>query len=70
MRKATPFLAVVALGALFVSGCATHEPKLGRGIHNYYVDTDQYTGFSNGEISIVDIVPTYMFGSRFRVFDN
>ena len=70
MRKAMPLFAVAALAALFVSGCATHEPKLGSGIKNYYLDTDTYTGFSNGEISIVDIVPTFICGSRFRVFDE
>jgi len=53
-----------------VSGCATHEPKLGRGVKNYYIDTDTHTGFSNGEINIVDVVSTYGFGSRFRVFDE
>ena len=69
MRKATPFFAVAALAALFVSGCATREPKLGSGIKNYYIDTDTYSGFNNGEINIVDIVST-MSGSRFRVFDE
>jgi len=44
--------------------------KLGRGIKNYYIDQDTYTGFSNGEVNIVDIVSTFGFGSRFRVFDN
>jgi hypothetical protein len=53
-----------------VSGCATHEPKLGRGIKNYYIDTDTFIGFSNGEVSIVDVVPTFLCGSRFRVFEN
>jgi len=70
MRKAMPFLALAALAALFVSGCATHEPKLGRGIKNYYLDTDTFTGFSNGEVNIVDVVSTFGFGSRFRVFDD
>ena len=70
MRKAMPFLAVAALAALFVSGCATHEPKLGRGVKNYYIDTDTFIGFSNGEVSIVDVVPTFLCGSRFRVFEN
>jgi outer membrane lipoprotein-sorting protein len=70
MCKATPFLAVVALAALFVSGCATSEPKLGCGIKNYYTDTDTYVGFHNGEINIVDIVSTFGLGSRFRVFDQ
>jgi branched-subunit amino acid transport protein len=70
MRKAMPFLTVAALAALFVSGCTVTEPKLGRGIKNYYIDTDTYTGFSNGEVNIVDVVSTFGFGSRFRVFDD
>ena len=70
MRKAMPFLAVAALAALFASGCTVTEPKLGRGIKNYYINTDTYSGFSNGEINIVDVVSTYGFGSRFRVFDE
>lgn len=69
MRKAIPLFAVAALAALFVSGCATHEPKLGSGIKNYYIDKDTYTGFSNGEVNIVNVVST-MCGSRFRVFDE
>jgi hypothetical protein len=63
-------IALFALAALFTSGCAVHEPKLGRGIKNYYIDTDTFTGFSNGEVNIVDVVSTYGFGSRFRVFDD
>ena len=54
MRNAIPLFAVAALAALFMSGCATHEPKLGRGIRNYYIDKDTYTGFSNGEVNIVE----------------
>ena len=70
MCKAMPFLAVAALAALFVSGCATNEPKLGCGIKNYYTDTDTYVGFHNGEVNIVDVVSTFGCGSRFRVFDE
>ena len=70
MRKAMPFLIVAALAALFVSGCTVTEPKLGRGIKNYYIDTDTYTGFNNGEVNVVDVVTTFGFGSRFRVFDE
>ena len=70
MRKAMPFLTVAALAALFVSGCTVTEPKLGSGIKNYYIDTDTHTGFSNGEVNIVDVVSTFMCGSRFRVFDD
>ena len=69
MRKTMPFLTVVALAALFMSGCAVHEQKLGRGMGNYYLDKDTYTGFSSDDVSIVDIVPT-ICGSRFRVFEN
>jgi len=36
MRNAMPFLAVIALSALFVSGCAGPENKLGRGLSNTY----------------------------------
>jgi len=34
MRNATSFLTVAALAALFVSGCAGPEQKLGRGMRN------------------------------------
>src|SRR5882724_1791289 len=34
MRNAIPFLAAAALAALFASGCAGPEQKLGRGISN------------------------------------
>ena len=70
MRNVMPLLALTGLVALFTPGCATHEPKLGAGIKNYYIDTDTFTGFSNGEINIVDVVSTFGFGSRFRVFDD
>jgi putative exosortase-associated protein (TIGR04073 family) len=36
MRNAMPFLAVIALVALFCSGCAGPEDKLGRGLSNTY----------------------------------
>ncbi|MGA2683794.1 MAG: exosortase system-associated protein, TIGR04073 family [Verrucomicrobiota bacterium] len=35
MRNALPFLSVVALAALFTSGCAGPEAKLGRGMSNF-----------------------------------
>ena len=70
MRNALTFLGVVSLVALFTAGCATHEPKLGCGIKNYYTDTDTYVGFHNGEVNIVDVVSTFGCGSRFRVFDE
>ena len=36
MRNAMPFLAVVALAAVFTSGCAGPEQKLGRGMSNLF----------------------------------
>ena len=36
MRNALPFLAVIALAALFGSGCAGPEEKLGRGLSNTF----------------------------------
>jgi putative exosortase-associated protein (TIGR04073 family) len=36
MRNVIPFLAVTALAALFTSGCAGPEQKLGRGVNNVY----------------------------------
>jgi putative exosortase-associated protein (TIGR04073 family) len=36
MRNTTPLLAVAALAALFASGCAGPEQKLGRGMRNFY----------------------------------
>jgi putative exosortase-associated protein (TIGR04073 family) len=35
MRNALSFLSVVALAALFTSGCAGPEAKLGRGVSNF-----------------------------------
>jgi putative exosortase-associated protein (TIGR04073 family) len=35
MRNAISFLSVVALAALFTSGCAGPEAKLGRGVSNF-----------------------------------
>lgn len=35
MRKILPFLAVAALAAVFTTGCAGPEQKLGRGISNF-----------------------------------
>ena len=34
MRNVMPFLALAALAALFTSGCAGPEQKLGRGMSN------------------------------------
>jgi putative exosortase-associated protein (TIGR04073 family) len=36
MRNAMPFLVAVALAAVFTSGCAGPEQKLGRGINNMF----------------------------------
>jgi putative exosortase-associated protein (TIGR04073 family) len=36
MRNALPFLAVIAVAALFGSGCAGPEQKLGRGLSNTF----------------------------------
>ena len=65
-----PLLLLNATLVFLAAGCATHEPKLGCGIKNYYTDTDTYVGFHNGEVNIVDVVSTFGCGSRFRVFDE
>jgi putative exosortase-associated protein (TIGR04073 family) len=36
MRSVVPFLTVAAMAALFTSGCAGPEQKLGRGMNNFY----------------------------------
>lgn len=36
MRNVIPFLAIAALAAVFTSGCAGPEDKLGRGMSNIY----------------------------------
>ena len=57
MRNALPFLAVIALAALFGSGCAGPEEKLGRGLDNTFEvvrwgdlrqSTEQSEIFGNG----------------------
>jgi putative exosortase-associated protein (TIGR04073 family) len=69
MRNAMTFLAVIAFAAMFVTGCAGPEQKLGRGISNTFEIVrmgdmrrsieqneifDPYDGFATGVVSGFD----------------